>query len=148
MNLRASLLVALIAGPAWCQTPGAEPSAPAVTAFDLRSDAVRKIVRETAATQSAVVRIAPDKPARPESGEIEFVPAPKGPPPVGKINLPPPPRPVREGPLSSLFSLLVSELLGIDPVDEVEVANDVLRCRVHKELKISPPGPDNCPLAD
>jgi hypothetical protein len=46
-----------------------------------------------------------------------------------------------------VLDTIVDEVLDIED-DAVTSANEMLQCRVEKELKISPPGIDNCPSVD
>jgi hypothetical protein len=51
--------------------------------------------------------------------------------------------------LSSIFDFLIAEALGDDQDDDVvTTSNEMLRCRIQKEQKTSPPGADRCPTAD
>ena|SRR5688500_8415944 len=139
MNSRICLLATLLVSPAWSQESAG---------FDLRSAAIKKIVRDAAATQFAYVQIAEKPPVASETEPFKYVPPEKpAPTPEPPRQLPaksPPP----DGFLASAFDILVDELLGTEDYDEVTASNDILRCQVHKELKISPPGIDLCPRAD
>ena len=44
-----------------------------------------------------------------------------------------------------MFDILVDEMLGIEGDEEVTASSEMLRCRVQKDLKTSPPGTDLCP---
>ena len=155
MKSRAFLIVALLASPAWSQEPATEAAAPAIKPLDLRSDAVKKIVHDTAASQYGDAQSAPETPAVAERREVEYVPpenleevpvreaAEQPPAPV------PAPASQPEGFLSSMVSFLIAEALGNDQDDDlVTTSNEMLRCRIQKEQKTSPPGEDRCPTAD
>jgi hypothetical protein len=152
MNSRAFLMVALLASPAWSQEPPPETPAPAVKPLDLRSDAVKKIVHDTAASQYGNAQVAREAPADAERREVEYVPPEDlDEVPVREAAKQPPaptPAPQPDGFLSSMFGLLIAEALGNDQDDAVTTSNEMLRCRIQKEQKSSPPGPDRCPLAD
>lgn len=141
MNSRAVLLLALLASPAWSQESAAEAAAPAVKPLDLRSDAVKKIVQNAAASQYGV-----------SNQELEYVPPEDlEEVPVREVANPPaPPAPAPEpdGFLPSMFDILIAEALGSDEDDEVTTRNEMLRCRIQKEQKTSPPGVDRCPVAE
>jgi hypothetical protein len=142
MNPRAFLFAALLVPPVMAQEPAPAP------AFDLRSDAIRQIIRETAATQFADVREA--EPAASDTRTTEFVyepPEPRAPVQEAKINLPEP-TPGPDGFLSQVLSIVIDEALGIDDGDRITASNEMLQCRVQKETRNSPPGVDNCPSAD
>ena len=141
MNPRVCLLAALfVSSAAWAQEP--EP------AFDLRSDAVRKIVRETAAAQMPIAQVADSETVKAEPAEFNYVP-PEKPPEVREIPVRlPDPAPKSDGLFATLVDIAVDELLGIEG-DDVAASNDMLRCRVQKETNPLPPGgQDNCPRAD
>jgi hypothetical protein len=146
MQIRTCLLVMLLATPAWSDEPAAETSQPAVQSFDLRSDTIKKIVHDTASTQYANVQLAQISPVKSEAEELRYVPPEK---PEAPVREPPRELPASSSPssgfLSAAFDILFDELLGTSDVDEVTASNDMLRCRVQKDLKTSPPGPDNCP---
>jgi hypothetical protein len=146
MNPRPWLLAALLASPVWSQEPASESPTPSAPSFDLRSDAIRKIVNDTASTQFAYVREVEKSSAKTEDADFKYVPPEK---PVAPAREPPPKLPARppesDGFLSQVVDILVDELLGTDDIDDVTVSNELLRCRVQKDLKTSPPGADNCP---
>lgn len=109
MNTRALwMLSALLVSPAWSQEPG----------FDLKSDALKSIVRDTAATQFAQVRPVDERKVERARIDLTTVRAPAE-KPVGKINLPDPPAPKLDGPVSAL----VDVLLGLNG-DGIEVHPD------------------------
>ena len=115
--------------------------------FDLKSDAMKKIVQDTAATQFAAVQAPVDAPeAKPA---FKYVPPEK---PDKPASAPTPRLPAESrhsnGFISSAFEILVDELLDIEDDDGVTSSNEMLRCRVQKDLKTSPPGPDHCPSAE
>jgi hypothetical protein len=149
MNPRAWLLATLLASPVWSQEPAAETPKPSGPSFDLRSDAIKKIVNETASTQFADVREAEKPSAKSENADFKYVPPekPVAPPREPPRKLPTPP-PREDGFLSQVVDILFDEMLGTDDVDEVTVSNLLLRCRVQKDLKTSPPGTDGCPSMD
>ena len=98
MNPRLLLLVAWLASPAWSEEPVAESPAITSGSFDLSNDSIRKIVRDSAAAQSALVDVPPIK---------EDAPVKR-----------PTPRPANEpqsqGILSALAEMLVEEALGLE----------------------------------
>jgi hypothetical protein len=147
MKPRAFLIVALLASPAWSQQP----------AFDPRSDAVKKVVHDAAASQDADARPTPETPADGERREAEYVPPDEpleelpvlGREPASQAPAPAPaPAKKSDGILSTMFEFLLEEALHVDEYDDVSNSNDMLRCRVQKEQKSSPPGIDNCPTAE
>lgn len=149
MNPRAWLLAALLASPAWAQEPaptGSQTSPQTALALDLRSDAVRKIIRDTAATQYANFHETVPEPAPSEPDEFAYVPPEKSPEDAAPRQDPAEP-PAPEGFVSKTISFVIDELIGVEG-SEVEVANDLLRCRVQKETKTSPPGVDSCASVD
>ena len=154
MNSRTILMIALLATPAWSQEPAAPAPVLAATRLDLQSDAVRKIVRDTAATQYSDARASNEGAVRTEPAAYVFVP----PDDLSEV-------PVREAPkqqsapepapaskgntfLSSVFEILIDEALDREEDDGVTSSNEMLRCRIQKEQKTSPPGIDNCPSVD
>ena|SRR5688500_12028121 len=146
MNSRAYLLAAFLVSPAWSQDPAAEAPVPAAPSFDLRSAAIQKIVRDTAASQFAYVQVSVKAPVEAEPAEFVYVPPEKPAAPLRESpRRPAAPPPASDGFLSALFDILIDEALGTDDVDEVTASNDMLRCRVQKEIKSIPPGVDNCP---
>ena len=150
MKSRAFLLVALLASPAWSQQPAAEAATAVATPFDLRSDAVKKVVHDTAASQYSNAQVTHKAPVEGERREVEYVPPEEPleelPLPAG-APLPSAPAPQPNGFVSSLFEFLLEEAIGVDEYDDVSSSNDMLRCRIQKEQKSSPPGPDQCPTA-
>ena len=46
---------------------------------------------------------------------------------------------------SAIFDILVDELVGIEDDDGVTASNEMLNCRVQKDLKTLPPGTDLWP---
>ncbi len=140
MNPRVCLLAALfVSSAAWAQEPE--------RAFDLRSDAVRKIVRETAAAQMPIVQVAESETVKAEP-KFTYEP-PEKPPEVREtpVRLPDP-APKSDGLFAAVIDIAVDELLGIEG-DDVTASTDMLRCRVQKETNPLPPGgKDNCPRAD
>lgn len=126
--------------------------APVVTppSFDLGSESVKKILRDTAATQYATARPAEAEPAKsPPSAEKAFqYIAPEKPPakPVAKLNLPPMPAALESnGFLSALIETLIDEALDSDYDDPVE-ANTVswLTCQAAIDLKRETLGQGSC----
>lgn len=114
LNSRVLLLAALLTTSAW----GAEPAADALTimprSLDLSSDLIREIVRESAATQLALVQVAEEKPVEIEADKtVKYVPPIKK-KPVKRAA----PRPAREresnGLISALAEMLVVEALGVE----------------------------------
>jgi hypothetical protein len=145
MNSRVLLLVgALLASTAWSQQPvtNTPPHAPLVVA--LSNDSIKKIVRDTAATQSATVQLSNEKPvARKPLANIEFVPAVKAPPLKYPTRLPEP------APRSTGFlSALVDTLLDVD--DDPSLGGKYplwLSCQARDDLK-SAKQQDACPSAN
>ena len=97
MNSRVLLLLgALFAVPAWSQEP----------VFDLHSDSIKKIVRDTATTQSALVRISNEKPAKSDPiASIDLAPPVAKPPVKYPTRLPDP------APSTGWFSTLIDTLI-------------------------------------
>jgi hypothetical protein len=147
MNSRAYLLAVLLVSPAWAAEPAAEIPVTPAPSFDLRSDVVKTILRKTAATQFSNVLV-PDKvPVKAERAEVVFVPAEKPPEPVIETPRLPDAAPRSHGFIPAVVDILIDEALGAGDKDEVTASNEILRCRVQKEQKTSPPGVDNCPIA-
>jgi hypothetical protein len=148
MNPRAWLLAALFASPAWSQEPGPDATALSARSFDLRGDAVRKIVNDTASAQVVAVQVVETKSAVADSDEVVYVPPEKQKKPVPqKISLPMATPDTSDGPISSLVDVLLDEVLGID-ADGVDTENLMLNCRVQKEFKTSRPDPGICVYED
>jgi hypothetical protein len=106
MNPRAVLLIgAMLVSPAWSQEPS----------FDLKSDAIKRIVQTTAATQYAPIQPPEEKPVEPEpASTIKFVPPVKEEPPVKRTAKPAAPAPQSHTFLSALVETLVDDALGTD----------------------------------
>jgi hypothetical protein len=145
MNPRTLLLVALLAAPAWSQEPApVAPVAPA-RAFDLGNDAVKKIVRATAATQFAVVYVSQDEaPAAPRKSEpapVAYIP------PVKTAAAPqyptrlPDPAPRSDGFLSALIDTLLED----DDMTYAELYDEWLSCQSRNNLKTTAERAADCP---
>ena len=111
MNTRATLLIgALLVSPAWSQ----ESAAPAVTlsaqSFDRSSEAIKKILRDTAATQSARIQISEVKPAKSAPAEFKYVP----PEPAPRVKVEEPRLPEAAPPSNGFVSALVDTLLAVE----------------------------------
>ena len=123
--------------PAWSQEPAA---------FDLKSDAIKNIVSATAATQFADVQIEDNAPVKTETAAFKYVSPEK---PVAAApdlpSKPPAQTPRSDSFVSAMFDILVDELLGIEDDDGVTVSNEMLNCRVQRDLKTLPPGTNVCP---
>jgi hypothetical protein len=147
MNPRACLFAALLVSPVL--TPVFSQETAPAPAFDLRSDAIRQIIRETAATQFAAVRESDPAPAESKADEFVYIPPePRAPVQEAKINLPEPPSGSDDF-LSQVVSIVLEETLGIADADSVTTSNEILKCRVQKETRTgSSPAVDNCPIAD
>jgi hypothetical protein len=115
MNPRLLLLVAWLASPAWSEEPAAELPAVTSGSFDLSNDSIRKIVRDSAVTQSALVQVSDEKPVEPEStSTIKYVPPIKEDAPVKRATPRPAYEPQSQGILSALAEMLVGEALGLE----------------------------------
>src|SRR4051794_18316656 len=118
MNPRACLIVALLASTAWSKEPAAVPPALTAGSFDLRNESLRKIVRDTAATQSAIVVASEDAPTKSDpSATFKYVPPEENatPAPVPKTEVPrrKPSRPSNDF-VSALFGIALDSVLGDD----------------------------------
>jgi hypothetical protein len=146
MNPRALLLFSLLAAPAWAQEPA--PVAPSHS-FDLRDDAVRKIVRATAATQFGVVHVAPDEtPAKAEPAPIKSEPAPVAyvPPVKTAPALQYPTRlPDPEPPSTGFLSSLIDTLLEDDDMTYAELHDEWLSCQSRNNVKTTAERAADCP---
>jgi hypothetical protein len=102
MTFRALLLSgALLVSPAWSQE---------TAGFDLRSEAIRDIVRATAATQFRAVEIQAEKAAAPKSAAtVRFVPPEK--PERTERAAPAPPAPESNGFLSAMFETVIGTVI-------------------------------------
>jgi hypothetical protein len=131
------MLLTVLAAPAWSEEPAPRP-------LDLRGELIRKIVRDTAATQFAAVNVSPDEPAAAEHRPIEFVPA-------TKVTAPPPPKlpPASPGPsdfVSTLFDALFDVALGTEPDYSYAARyDDWLRCQSRDNLRTTRERAASCP---
>jgi len=138
MNARALFLFgALLASPVWAQQPS----------FDLNSDYIKKIVRDTAASQSVPVQLSDEKPAKSEPvATVKYVPPEKPLPPAKSAAHRPVAAPQSNSFLSAVIDILVDEALGIDDDIESDVQSDrSLRCPSAEPLKTTEPGSSTCP---
>ena len=149
MNRSAAIaLLSLLATTAWSQTPAAETPAPAERTFDLSNDSIKKVVRDTAATQFADARVTPAEQTTPRPEQIQFV-TPDKPPAEPKVSLPPPREPRANDFVAAIVGIAFDELTGRDEAAEIESRDAIQRCRVRKEFNMPPlPGTDLCPQAD
>ena len=154
MKSHVFLIAALLASPAWSQDPAGDAPPQVARSFDVHGDAVKKIVHDTAASQYSNAQVSPDAPVDAGRREVVYVP------PEDSLD----PVPVRESPqqkpaaaapapesssfLSSLFEFVIDQALDHDEDDGISSRNEMLRCRIQKEQKTSPPGIDNCPTVD
>ena len=115
--------------------------------FDRNSESIKKIVRDTAATQSSAVQPSEEKPAKRDPATVVYVQPEKPPAPVRESPRLPDAPSRSDGFLSAVFETILDEVLDVED-DDVTSRNEMLRCRVQKEQKTSPPGIDNCPNAD
>lgn len=148
MNPRTLLVVGLLLTPsAWSQE--SVPVAPEASrpTFDLSAAAVKKIVRDTAATQYAATPPQSLKSESAESKAFEIV-LPEAPPKkqAAKLNLPPMPAPIADnGFFSALIDTLIDEALDNKPDDPVEL-NTIgwLTCQSAIDLKRETLGNRSC----
>jgi hypothetical protein len=139
MNPRIYLLAALLVSPAWAQEPAS---------FDLKSESIKKIVHEAASTQFADIQVADKAPVKTEPAAFKYVPPEKPATPLREPARKLPAKSSRpDGFVSAMFGILVDELVGAED-DGVTASNLILQCRVQKDIKSSPPGPDRCPSAN
>jgi len=134
MNSRVLLLVgAMLVSPAWSQEP----------AFDLKSDSIKKIVRDTAATQFATIQVPSEKPVAPKQvAEIKFVPSVAAPPVKYPTRLPEPATPA-----AGLFYTLVDAFLDVGDDSSLEFRYPLwLSCQARDDLKHATQQ-DPCPSA-
>jgi hypothetical protein len=149
MNWRVLMLSALLVSPAWSQEPETSSSVAAARSFDLRSDAVRKIVHATASSQSVPVQVSQGAPAKRESSpEIEYVP-PEKPAVVKEIAPTPVAAPESDGFLSAVFDIafetLVDSLLGDETDEAMQKQYDTWRaCQARDaNCRLPPPPPQD-----
>jgi hypothetical protein len=109
------LLGVMFASSAWAQEPAADGAAPASRSFDLSSDSIKKIVRETAAAQSVAIQSPEEKPVkRVPDTTVRYVP-----PDVAQSAKEPVPHrptapPESDGPISTLIDTIVDTALGVE----------------------------------
>jgi hypothetical protein len=147
MKFRLCLLLALITSPVLAQEPGA---------FDFRHESVKKILRDSAASQSASALAPAEAEKAPEPvREVRYVP-PVKPAPLRQAEVPrlkpAPPAAASNGLLDAVFAILVDEafdsLLGDDdvyPGVSVTALDRWDRCEGREALKSGPMGYDTCP---
>ena len=137
------LLFAMFFSPAWSQEPAAEPPVAAPHSFDLNSDSIKKIVRDTAADQSVPIQISEETPAKREpDATFKYVP-----PIVAETVKEPAPRrptapPKSDGPVSTLIETLVDMALGVDD-DSLDYRPS---CPPTDALNTPAPNYENCQL--
>jgi len=135
MNPRALLiLAALLAAPAWPQAPS----------FDLKGDALKKIVHDIASSQSVPVQLSQDLPAKRDSAPtIRFVPPEK--PAVAKPAAPPPARsssPAPDGILGVVVDTFIDSLLDVQHDEVTQEQYEAWRaCQARDEKCLLPPAP-------
>ena len=143
MASRSILLFVMFISAAWAQEPAANEQAATPRSFDLGSDSIRKIVRDTAAEQSVPIQISEGTPAnRERETTIKFVP-----PEVSQPAKEPAPRrptapPESDGPLSTLIETLVDTALGVEDDSAVYYAT----CPATDALNTPAPNYENCQL--
>ena len=134
MNSRVMLLVGfMLTSPAWSQEPS----------FDLKSDSIKKIVRDTAATQFATVQLSSEKPvATKQIADIKFEPPVAAQPVKYPTHLPDPATPA-----TGFLYTLIDVLLDKDDDSSLEMRYPVwLSCQARDDLK-SATQQDPCPSA-
>jgi hypothetical protein len=116
------LFGAMLASTAWSQQP----------TFDLRSDSIKKIVHDTAATQSALVQLSNEKPVeRKPIADIEFAPPVAKPPLKYPTRLPDP-----APPSTGFLSTLIDTLLDVDDDYSMQwQADNWISCQARDDLK-------------
>ena len=145
MIVRSLALIVLLSSPVWSEEPPANPPARTVRVFDLHSEALQKIVRDTASTQYAAVTVTEPPRVERNPNEIKFVPPEKPAPPARQAARPVPAQSRKpDGVVNSVIRTVVSEVLGVDPAGDVDASNAMLRCQTEKEIKSTPPGPNSC----
>ena len=142
MNSRACLIIALLASPAWSQEPE-------VTArsFDLSNDSVKKILRDTVASQSAIAQVSEDVPIKSEPAKtFTYVPPEEAPPRKREAQVPRlQPTPPSNSFLSAVFETLLDTALGGDDYAAAASSDRWLRCESRAPLKTTQMGYDTCP---
>jgi hypothetical protein len=152
MNTRALLVVgAFLALPGWSQEPAADTSPAAPPTFDLRSDSVKKVLRDTAATQYASVQVLETKPTEPKPVKtVQFVPPEKQPARrATKINLPTWQK-VEDSTFASwlvdqVFESIVEGVFDIEHDDSLELSRvGWVECQASIDLKRETLGNGSC----
>jgi hypothetical protein len=136
MNPRAWLMaVMMLVSPAWSQ--GLASDSPVVTprSFDLRSESLKTIVRNTAATQFAAIQLPRQQPVQRESTAFKYVP-PADAEPVQR----PTPRlpewtPEDRGFFSALVGTLIDSALGVESYDSQAEYHAWLSCKLRDDSK-------------
>jgi hypothetical protein len=127
------LVAAMLASPAWSQEPS----------FDLKSDSIKKIVRDTAATQFATIQVSNEKPVeRKPLANIDLTPPVAAPPVKYPTRLPDP-----APPSTGFLSTLIDTLLDVDDDPSLGGKYPIwLSCQARDDLK-SATQQDPCPSA-
>ena len=137
------LLGVMFVSLAWSQESSAEEPTPTPQSFDLSSDSIKKIVRDTAGAQSVPIRISEEKPLEREPDTtFKYVP----PEVVQPAKSPAPRRPTAppesDGPISALIDTLVDTALGVDD-DSLDYRSV---CPPTDALNTPAPNYENCQL--
>jgi len=103
--------------------------------FDRSSESIKKIVRDTAATQSAPDQLTEEKPAKRDPSTVVYVPPEKPSAPVSEPPRQPDASSRSDGFLSAVFETILDEVLDVED-DDITSSNEMLRCI------------DNCPSVD
>jgi len=136
-------LIPMFLTPVWAQEPAANQPAATPRSFDLSSEAIKKIVRETAADQSVPIQISEGTTiSRERDTAIRFVPPEKEQPAKEQSPRRPaaPPEPV--GPVSALIEALVDTALGVDHDSTIYYSS----CPPTDALNTPAPNYENCQL--
>jgi len=137
------LLGVMFAAAAWSQEPAAIAPVTTARSFDLGSDSIKRIVRDTAAAQSRPIQIPEEVQVKSEpDATIRYVP-----PEVAQAAKSPVPRrpaalPESEGPISTLIDAIVDTALGVED-DSLEYRTF---CPPADALNTPAPNNENCQL--
>jgi len=152
MKPRACLIVVLLASPAWSQEPVVNAPAGTARSFDFSNESVKKIVRDTAATQFAIAQVSRDATIKSEpAGTFKYVPPEEAPAPAPVPKAPrPQPVPPSNSFLSAMFETLfdvaLDSALGLDSEYAGAASDDRWRrCESRTPLKTTQLGYDTCP---